>query len=143
MGYGKIDVMTNYLMTSQVNEDGTWRVLTDFATDGGGNLYTYYIDRNNPDMILNNAEADGLKRRDINKLLLDLTITYNGHEYGIDRISQAGYALAYTVLDSLPNGSTKIVFDVYNDLVDVNKNDIKAILTASDAAEAIVITTNW
>lgn len=58
MGYGKIDINTNYLMSSQKQHDGTWYNLSSFAINTNNEYYEYYLLETIPPVI--GVDDDGL-----------------------------------------------------------------------------------
>ena len=136
MSWGKIEVGTNYLVTSQINVDGTFRPLTDFVKDSNGEYYTYYINTSTPDSIKNDIEKQSISIQDTNVLVSNITVNYTpigqATSYVFSGSEEAQFKIvkAMQMLEGKPDTKTSNIFDVNHKLHKLVRDDFDNLLDA-------------
>ncbi len=145
MSFGKIDVTTNYLMSSQKNKDGTWLPLTDFVVDPHGDYWTYYIDPTTPDTDKNMVESDGKVEVDKELLISEITVDFtpqNETEVFTFCGSEAAQSKLLNAASRIKGGGpnkTQNVFDVLHKPIKLTTTDIDAILALIEPLQEAIV----
>ncbi len=137
--YCKINDENNYLMLSSIQTDETWLIEDDYIKNGKGDLYTYYIDPQTPDMVKENALDSELSYKELQEQLKSLTIEFMNHTFSGSQEQQNFVNTMLTKIEGENPNSTRNIYAIDGRTrVPMSKSDMLDFMTEVDIAQEAI-----
>ncbi len=137
--YGKINIETNFLSYSNIQIDDTWLSFDEFVKNNEGNLYTYYIDPQTPDMVKENELDSELSYKELQEQLKSLTVEFMDHTFSGSQEQQNFVVAMLTKIEGENPNSTRNIYAIDGRTkVPMKKGDMLDFMTEVDIAQEAI-----
>ncbi len=138
MNYGKIGI-DSVLAIATWQVDDTWITINSFVLNGEGNLYTYYIDPQTPDMVKENELASEISFQELQDALETLTIDFMDHTFSGSQEQQNFVVAMLTKIEGENPNSTRNIYAIDGRTrVPMSKSDMLDFMTEVDIAQEAI-----